>query len=254
MSPTVRRSRRSKLVVGAAIVAAGVAAWAVPAGAHLEPAPWEVEGGETTTITFTVPHGCDGSPTTKLVIQLAEGVTGAQPGNVDGWKGSVSGREVTFEGGPLADDEQLGFPITMTMPAQEGYILFPTMQTCKKGETHWIEVQKEGEDEPKYPAPVIHLTEPTRTPISVAETTVAAPAGGVTSTTVADDADLRPTPIKVAEKEEDDGSSTGQLVGVVAIVAAAAVAITAIVVRRKDGDDKGDKSSASGGAGGGGSA
>lgn len=251
MSPTVCRSRRSKLAVGAAIVAAGVAAWAVPAGAHLEPTPWEVEGGETTTITFTVPHGCDGSPTTKLVIQLAEGVTGAQPGNVDGWKGSVSGREVTFEGGPLADDEQLGFPITMTMPAQEGYILFPTVQTCEKGETHWIEVQKEGEDEPKYPAPVIHLTAPAMTPISVPEDEVAQ--SGVENTTVPADGNERPTPIKAAETEDTDDGGKGQLIGIVAIVAAAAVAITAIVVRRKDGDKDGEKGG-TGGAGDGGSA
>lgn len=254
MSHTVRRSRRPKIAAGAAIFAAGLAAWAVPAGAHLEPSPTEIEAGKTTTVTFTVPHGCDGSPTTKVVIRLADGVTNAKAGEVDGWKGSVAGDEVTWTGGPLADDQQLGFPITMTMPAAEGWIAFPTMQSCEKGEIHWIEVQ-EGDDEPQYPAPVVHLTAPAMTPISVPEDEVAQ--SGVENTTVPADGNERPTPIKVAEKEDTDDGGNGQLVGIVAIVAAAAVAITAIVVRRKDGDkdgDKGGEKDSTGGAGDGGSA
>jgi len=243
MSSTSVRFRRNKVAVGAAIVAAGLAAWAVPAGAHLEPSPAEVEAGETATITFTVPHGCDGSPTTKLVIQLPEGVTNATAGTVDGWEGSIDGREVTFTGGPLADDEQLGFPVTMTMPAQDGYLAFPTVQTCEKGETHWIETASGGE-EPEHPAPVVKLTEPERTPISVPETTVAGSAGGIETTTAPDTTTT--TTVEADDTDDDDGTSGGQLVGIVAIVAAAAVAITAIVVRRKGDDDKGDEPSAGG--------
>lgn len=250
MSPTVRRSRRSKITAGAAIFAAGLAAWAVPASAHLDPSPAEIEGGKTTTVTFTVPHGCDGSPTTKVVLQLADGVTNAQAGQVDGWQGSVQGKEVTWTGGPLADDQQLGFPVTMTLPAKEGYIRFPTVQSCVKGETHWIEVQQ-GDEEPQFPAPVILLTAPTMTPISVPEEEVAQSAVETTAavTTIPADSNERPTPIKVAEKEEDEGGN-GPLIGIVAIVAAAAVAITAIAVRRKDGDKDGDKDDAKGGGGG----
>ena len=51
------------------------------------------------------------------------------------------------------------------MPDAAGETLaFPTLQTCEKGETGWVEVPAEGQDpeELEYPAPAFEVTEAVR--------------------------------------------------------------------------------------------
>ena len=172
--PTVRRA----LVLGAG--AAGLLlATAGTAAAHVTASPGEAPAGGYTVLDFGVAHGCDGSPTTAIAIQIPEGVTSVKPTVVAGWKididietlatplddghgGKITERtaSVTYKatGEPLDDAYRQVFPLSMKMPDEAGASLaFPVVQTCVQGETAWITVPEEGKAEPEHPAPVVVL-------------------------------------------------------------------------------------------------
>ncbi|MEN9231849.1 MAG: YcnI family protein, partial [Thermostichus sp. DG02_5_bins_236] len=50
-----------------------------PALAHVTVNPKEAPAGSYAKLTFRVPHGCNGSPTTRLRIQIPEGATSVKP-------------------------------------------------------------------------------------------------------------------------------------------------------------------------------
>ena len=52
---------------------------AVALPAHVEPQSSEAPAGARTTFGFLVEHGCDGSPTVQVSIQLPEGLTDPEP-------------------------------------------------------------------------------------------------------------------------------------------------------------------------------
>ena len=47
---------------------------AAPASAHVTVTPTDTAAGAYTVLTFSVGHGCDGSPTTRIAIQIPEGI------------------------------------------------------------------------------------------------------------------------------------------------------------------------------------
>ena len=169
---SVRRSLTAIAVGITAVLIAGA-----PAGAHVSPSPGEVPAGGYSTVFFQVPHGCDGSPTTKVAIRIPEGVSAVKPEVVAGWTASTTtaalaqpitmhGKEittrvseVTWTGGPLADDQFQRFGISMKLPDDEvgTELAFPTVQTCVPGSTSWIEIPEEGKAEPDKPAPMLTL-------------------------------------------------------------------------------------------------
>jgi uncharacterized protein YcnI len=149
--------------LGAAVVLVlGVAA---PASAHIEPTVEEAAAGSYVTFALTVPHGCDDdSGTTRLEVQMSEGIESVTPEFLPGWDATVDdsdGLVVTWEGGPLPHDQFLQFGLSVQMPDAAGEtVLFPTIQTCESGDsTSWIEETPEGGEEPEHPAPAITLTE-----------------------------------------------------------------------------------------------
>jgi uncharacterized protein YcnI len=149
---------------------------AAPASAHVTANPREAAANGYTKHDFRVGHGCDGSPTTKVAIQIPDGVISVKPQVVPGWtiavtKGPITPyesegqtisegvKEVSWTGGPLPDEHMLEFGLSMKMPDKEGETLyFPTVQTCQQGEHRWITIPVEGQEEPDEPAPAIKLT------------------------------------------------------------------------------------------------
>ena len=133
---------------------------------------------------FVVPHGCAGSPTTKLRVQIPEGViaTGAKP--VEGWKlETVKGKyasvydykgakvsegikEVAWSGGKLPDKTRQEFVIETYLTdglEPNTTLYFPAVQECEQGVSRWIEIPSEGIASPhegKWPAPGVKLTRP----------------------------------------------------------------------------------------------
>ncbi len=167
------------------VSAVATIAVASPALAHIDPDPTEAQAGSTLSVAFTVEHGCDGSPTVQLDMRLPDGVTQASPDAVDGWDGSIdtdaatSAAIVTFVGGPLADDEEGTFSVTMTVPSTpDTTIYFPFVQRCEVGEIRWIAIPTDASTpEPEEPAPAMNLIGP------VVVTTAAAPSTTTPSTT-----------------------------------------------------------------------
>lgn len=171
----MRVTTRLSAVVGAAVL--GLYLTAGPAFAHVSATPDEAPAGGTAYEQFKVGHGCEGSPTTKVTIFIPDGVVSVKPEVEPGWKletkvGAITPfdnhgetvsegvKEITFTAEtPLPDDQMTLFGVSMKMPDKAGEtISFPVVQICEKGETRWIDIPVEGQDEPEHPAPGIKLT------------------------------------------------------------------------------------------------
>jgi len=155
---------------------------AAPAGAHVSGTPSESAAGSYTVLTMSVPHGCDGSPTTRVEIQVPESVLSVTPtrnpyydleANIEKLDEPVAdahGNEVTertasivytAKGDPLPEGQRDTFELSFQVPDRAGELLaFPTIQTCRQGETGWVEVPSEGQDpdELESPAPAFEIT------------------------------------------------------------------------------------------------
>ncbi len=215
-----------RLAFAAAVASGGaLVAGAVPAMAHIGTSTDTVVAGASTTITFTVGHGCEGSPTTGVAFQLPESVVSAKPYAHPGWDIVVEraaldapvdqqhGAPLTERpavirfsaqpGNELADEVRDEFAINVAVPDTPGETLFfKVVQTCVDGELPWIEEWDGQGDEPEHPAPSVDV--------------VAAAAAGavdegpeaVTREPIADTAGI--------DSSDDDDSSNGlAIVGVV---------------------------------------
>ena len=222
---------------------------AAPVSAHIDPDPAQAQAGSRLTIGFTVEHGCDGSPTVQLDMRLPDGVADAQTEDVEGWDGSIDTVDgdtiVTFAGGPLADDVEGTFGVTMTLPATpDTTIYFPFVQRCEVGEIRWIGIPAEPGDELDEPAPAMVLTGPVATvppeptvpdPTTPTSTTPTSTEPEVTTpATEVPDATAVPStsePALISENTDQDGSSrTGTIVFIASI--AAVFGLGAFVVYR----------------------
>jgi uncharacterized protein YcnI len=167
MRPTTRLA-----VIGAGALA-GLAALAGPAAAHVGTEPSTVAAGKSAVVRFKIGHGCDGSPTTKVVMQIPDGVTSVKPEVAVGWQittttdtaaGSGGGaatavKEITWSGGKLLDSQVQLLGVSLTMPDTPGEtVYFKTVQSCESGEERWIELPGPDGKEPEAPAPGVKLT------------------------------------------------------------------------------------------------
>lgn len=136
--------------------------------------------GKSFKATFAIPHGCEGTPTTKVTIQIPEGVIGIKPMLKPEWK-------ITTESKPFAKTyQQYGKSITEgvstvtwegILPDQSydeftitGYfaenaknsndIYFPVVQNCEVGEYLWTDTsghQHHGHDSKELGAPSLKV-------------------------------------------------------------------------------------------------
>lgn len=196
--------------------------------AHIDPDPLAMQVNTSGIVAFTIEHGCDGSPTTSVRIQVPAEVTDVTPIDKDGWTAALTGDVVEFSGGPLAADQEDHFDISLTAPARAGEVRFPIIQTCQQGELAWIEVETEGGAEPEHPAPVLKITEGTPTAEDLAPEGEHADDSGT-----ATEAPLAPTATVVAAAADDDSSNAGVIVVVVIVVVVVLVGGGVILARRR---------------------
>ena len=163
----------------AGLAAVGLLALAGPAAAHVTPSESTAPAGSYLTFALRVPHGCsDDGNTTKLEVQIPEGIASVTPEVVPGWTiertvvpldppvddgegGQITERTsvITWTGGPLAHDQLQEFGLSVKLPDDPGTVLFPTIQSCDNGgSTSWIEPTPAGGEEPEHPAPAIEVT------------------------------------------------------------------------------------------------
>ncbi|MCL6440652.1 MAG: YcnI family protein [Thermoleophilum sp.] len=165
---------------GVAATLATVAAVALPAGAnaHVTVSPSEAPAGGYARLEFSVPHGCDGSPTTRIRVRIPRDVAIVKPGRNAFWtlatkQGEktpveVHGQRITrgpqeviwTARTPLPDAQLDVLQMSVKLPEGAGRsVYFPTVQECERGSTAWIERPAAGQsaDELEHPAPVVKL-------------------------------------------------------------------------------------------------
>lgn len=159
---------------------------AAAASAHVTISPSTGQAGAYAVLTVSVPHGCDGSATTKIAIKLPDDIVSVTPTRNPFWTVSVTKKKlaqpVTDEHGstiterddtitytartPLSDHQRDAFELSLKLPDKAGQTLaFPVVQTCQKGQTGWTEVAANGQDADslEHPAPTVTLTAASRT-------------------------------------------------------------------------------------------
>lgn len=159
-------------------VAGSVGFLSSPALAHVTVSPEEAQEDGYQKLTFRVPHGCDGSPTTSITVQIPAGVGSVVPQEVAGWtietqegplpepvethgeKQTTGVTSVTWTGGPLPDHHMQEFGMSVYLAGDAGETLyFPVVQRCSSGEARWIQIpQSDSAEELPYPAPAVKLT------------------------------------------------------------------------------------------------
>ncbi len=168
--------------IGAAIGGLVIAVCAAaPAAAHVSVKADQAVAGGYAVLTFAVPHGCEGSPTTRIAIKIPETITTTKPTVVADWQVEAPlvklaepqtdshGNQITERVDqviytartPLLDALRQTFEVQVKLPedAAGQTLAFPVVQSCVKGETAWIQVAAAGEngEELEHPAPSIEV-------------------------------------------------------------------------------------------------
>jgi uncharacterized protein YcnI len=173
---------RTPVFAATGLAAGALLAVAVPlsASAHIHVDPSSAPAGSSAVLTFTLPHGCDGSATTAIAIDIPADITSVTPTAKAGWKvekvavdldkplDDGHGNTITTRIGsirytadtPLADGLRDTFSLSVPLPAAAAgkTLQFPVLQTCQSGSVEWNETQKAGADEPEHPAPAVAVT------------------------------------------------------------------------------------------------
>lgn len=155
--------------ISAALAAGALLALAVPtaAQAHVSAAASSTASGSRTVVTFSVPHGCEGSPTQVVTIDIPESIVSVTPTINPLWtvekiavpldepsESEYGGDPITERIGQVVYTSTTGgleegyrdtFELALQLPAGEAgeVIAFPVTQTCTEGTAVW-----EGEDAP----------------------------------------------------------------------------------------------------------
>ena len=167
----------SKIIILAAIVTTA----ALPAAAHVSLENRQATIGAGYKAVLTVPHGCAGSATTKIRVQIPEGVIAVKPMPKAGWNvEAISGKyateysyhgrkfsegvkEVVWSGGKLSDShyDEFVFSSFLTGNLKPNTMLyFPVVQECEQGISRWIDIPAAGaghSHDDKSPAPGVRL-------------------------------------------------------------------------------------------------
>lgn len=178
IQPFERKFMKSRFKLKLALATAALSVLvSASASAHVFVTPTEAPADGYTTLTFTVPHGCDGAATNRVTVKMPPQVTSATPGVVPGWSiKTVEGklpapvqsegetitegvRQVTWSGGPLPDGQLQEFLLSVGTSGEVGDgAEFKVIQDCVGGsQVAWIQTTVEGQGEPEHPAPTVTL-------------------------------------------------------------------------------------------------
>lgn len=232
-SSPAARDRRGRARAAALTLTAGVAlALAAPtaASAHVGASSDSTAPGGRAVVTFSVPHGCEGSPTRVVTIDIPEEIPTVTPTIHPLWTVEkvmvpldepieteyetlterVGQIVYTAIDAPLQDGYRDTFELQLTLPEGEAgeRIEFPTTQTCEVGTATWA-----GEDAP-----------------SVTLTDAAAEDGHGAADTHADTASTELTSTTTTAAAGDD--LIARILGGLGLVAGTA-ALTLALVRRR---------------------
>ena len=161
-------------------LAASLAGISTAAIAHITLAEPSAPAGSYHAAFFRVSHGCAGSPTLAIRVEIPANVTVARPQPKAGWTVAIERAPlpspVRSEGGEmvndrvaaitwtgqLAPDEFDQFGVMLKLPDATGPLYFPTIQRCVSSSTSWTTIPAAGQawHSVKTPAPVLELMKP----------------------------------------------------------------------------------------------
>ena len=151
-----------------------------PAFSHVTLAVPQAAIASSYKAVLRVPHGCQGSATTAIRVQIPEGVIGVKPQPKPGWTLHItrgqyakphtlygsqvdSGvKEISWMGGSLPDEDydEFAFMSYLSSDLTAGDTLYlPVVQECARGVLRWIDKSSgnEAADHLGAPAPALTL-------------------------------------------------------------------------------------------------
>lgn len=123
--------KKSMLLAGVLVL---VLASAAPAAAHVTIQPPESTTGAFARFVVRVPNEHDTAATIKVEVQMPVEFAEVRFQPKEGWRRTVNGRTVTWEGGRIAPGEFDEFGFSTRMPDAAGTLAFPAVQTYDNGE------------------------------------------------------------------------------------------------------------------------
>jgi len=198
-----------------ALVAAVAALFtASPTLAHVGLEKPEAPRGKSYKAVLKIPHGCEGTATHTVTVEIPEGFIGVKPMPKAGWTvktvrgpyaksygyyhGPLSEgvKEITWSGGELPDDYYDEFVASgfIAREIADTALYFKVVQVCAKGELRWVEVPGEGVDPHELKAPAAVLKIADDAPAKAASDAVQG-ASATAGSLVIEDAWLRATPL-----------------------------------------------------------
>lgn len=151
-----------------------------PAAAHVTLEAQQAPADSYYKAVVRVPHGCAGSPTTRVRLRIPDGVRDVKPQPKPGWQLEIvtaklaqpiddghGGKitegvtEVVWSGGRLPDAHYDELVLRVRLPNRPGTVIYwPVVQDCEQGTSRWIEIPEAGKTSADYkqPAPSLRLT------------------------------------------------------------------------------------------------
>lgn len=177
LSLSIGHTMRNIFIILAAVLT--FAAAKTPASAHVTLEQPQSPLGSYKAV-FRVPHGCGGSATHTVIVDIPEGVIGVKPMPKPGWKIDMTKgayaqayehyhgkkvsegvKQVTWSGGHLPNDYYDEFIISTYLPSalDAGRTLyFKVTQLCDQGSVVWGEIPAPNQNPHDLEAPAVPLT------------------------------------------------------------------------------------------------
>jgi uncharacterized protein YcnI len=231
---TSRIGRRVSVVLATGVV---FLAGAGAASAHVQVSPTVAAPGDSVKFTVLVP-GETGQETTKVELQVPEGVLVFSFGESPGWKREVVEAADASVGsivwtGRLAADGFAEFSFLAATPEQPGVLKWNAVQTYADGEVvRWI-----GEPGSEEPAPVTEVVAdaPRQNAGGEGEEASDGEGGTATEPTATEPSEPEAEPEPTAAASEDDSGGTDWLArGLGLLALAAGVVAIVVAVRRRE--------------------
>ncbi len=164
------------------IASSALCTWATASFSHVALADRSAPAGSAYKAVFLVGHGCDGSATTGIAVQIPAGFQGARPYPKAGWtlavKKATLAQPYDSHGKPVTEDVSVvswtaasreaalqdayfdEFMLRGTLPQAAGPLWFKVLQTCENGSNDWREVPASGLSTKglKTPAALLEVT------------------------------------------------------------------------------------------------
>ncbi|MFF4509103.1 YcnI family protein [Streptomyces sp. NPDC001401] len=241
--------KASRLAATGALAASAVVVLSSPAFAHVsvQPEGTAAKGGYA-VVDFKVPNERDDASTTKLEVTFPTDhpLASAMPEPMDGWNIKVTksklakplevhGEKIseavskitwTADGKGIEPGYFEKFPVSVgALPEDADALTFKALQTYSDKEVvRWIEVQKDGAEEPENPAPVLTLSAASADSHS----------HGSTAEDASDESKTTENTAADTSTASDSSDTTARVLGVVGIVVGAlGVAYGVLAGRRR---------------------